>query len=75
MLDRAQARSMLQQMDDQEPFRPFDIVTGEGSVVHVDRRFGFAFNQAYVVVTSDQGDIKRVRFEQIERIETIRQGA
>ena len=57
-------------MKEQEPFRPFSVVTLEGGHHRVNGRYRFAFNGTYVLLyDEDANQLKRVRFEKIVGIE------
>ncbi|HEX8322506.1 MAG TPA: hypothetical protein VF595_01215 [Tepidisphaeraceae bacterium] len=65
-----EAAACLTDMKEQEPFRPFSVVTLEGQRHRVNGRYRFAFNDKYVLLyDEDVNELKRVRFEKITQIE------
>lgn len=65
-----EAATRLNDMKEQEPFRPFSVLTLEGARHRVNGRYRFAFNDRYVLLyDEDVNELKRVRFEKITRIE------
>lgn len=61
----------LRELRMKKPFRPFRIVTSDGKKYTVGRPLWFAFNDKLIVVLLRGGASRRVKFDDVDRVELV----